>query len=69
MFINIFFIFLISVGANLLLRIWFRRRIFFGGVILVTKEEDRTLFSLVLEVTPEELESKKTVIFKVETPE
>jgi hypothetical protein len=39
-----------------------------GGVIVVTKESGKTVYSLVLDDYPEKLEFKKRVMFRIDAP-
>lgn len=61
-------IFLIGAIVGALLRSWVIRRKY-GGALVVTKEEDRTLYSLELYETVEDLENQRSVTFKVISPE
>jgi hypothetical protein len=47
------------------IRAWLQYRTSYNGAIIVTKEDDKKLYSLVLDDYPEKIELKKEVILKV----
>lgn len=61
-------VFLIGATVGALLRSWVIRRKY-GGALVVTREEDRTLYSLELYETVEDLEHRRSITFKVIPPE
>jgi hypothetical protein len=48
---------------------WVHNERAYGGFIVVTKDEGRTLYSLELLSDPEELEFEKQILFKIKAPE
>jgi hypothetical protein len=59
------FIFYLGGMFGFLIRSWLQSRAEFNGAILVTKEADKTVYSLILDDYPEKIEFKKEVILKV----
>lgn len=51
--------------VGFILRAWLQYRTSYNGAIIVTKEDDKKLYSLVLDDYPEKIELKKEVILKV----
>lgn len=62
-------IFYVGFDAGYLYNRWKMRRDGYSGVMIVTKEGEKTLYSLELWDLPEMLEFKKEVIFKVQESE
>jgi hypothetical protein len=61
-----FLIFYFGAMVGFLLRTWIGSRSRYDGVILVTKEDHKTLYSLELDEYPEAITLKKKVVFKVD---
>jgi purine nucleoside permease len=59
------------VGAlvGVLLMGWYKQRTTYQGTIVVTRNDGKTYYTLVLEDYPEKIEFQKTVVFKVESPD
>lgn len=51
------------------MRAWLQYRTSYNGAIIVTKEDDRKIYSLVLDDYPEKIELRKEVILKVVSDE
>ena len=66
--INVF-IFYIGLGLGFLLREWLQRRASYNGIIHITEEKGKRLYSLELDDYPEIIAFKKEVIFKVDVSE
>lgn len=47
----------------------FKQRTEYQGTIVVTRNEGKTYYTLVLEDYPEKIEFQKIVVFKVESPD
>jgi hypothetical protein len=58
-------IFYFGLMLGYLLKMWIHSRSEFNGAILISKEHDKTVYSLVLDDYPEKIEFKKEVILKV----
>jgi hypothetical protein len=58
-------IFYAGVFAGFGMKTWLYSRYSYSGTINVTKGVDKTLYLLELDDDPEELETKKEVVFKV----
>lgn len=67
-FLMMFVIFNIGFLVGFLFKTWLRFRSY-DGVILITDEENKRIYSLELDDYPEKIAFKKEVVFKVETPE
>jgi nitrogen regulatory protein PII-like uncharacterized protein len=59
-------IFYLGGMTGFFLRAWLGSRSRYDGVIFVTKEDHKTLYSLVLEEYPDAITLKKEVVFKVD---
>jgi hypothetical protein len=57
--------FSIGVLFGYIVRVFLAHRMRRSGTILVTKTEDKKIFSLVLDGDPEDLENQDEVMFKV----
>lgn len=64
-------ILLLVFNIGFVLGYWLKKRMpqRYDGIMLVTKDEDNVLYSLELAETPDELENRKEIVFKVETLE
>jgi hypothetical protein len=62
-------IFASGFAIGYFLKQWFVRRSKSSGIIYVSHEEEKTLYSLELEDYPESIEFKKKVVFKVKALE
>lgn len=58
-------IFYFGGAVGFLLHMWLIKNSDFDGTITVTKNDDKTLYSLILEDDPENLEFKEQVVFRV----
>jgi hypothetical protein len=61
--------FLAGVLIGLLAMGWYKQRTTYQGTIVVTRNDGKTYYTLVLEDYPEKIEFQKTVVFKVESPD
>lgn len=61
--------FAVGIVAGFLLKVLLGRRTNYGGTILVTKTQGKTLYLLELNDYPERIEFRKHVLFKVSTSE
>lgn len=62
-------LYILIFGIGLFLGFLLRRKVKYGGAIVVTKSEDRILYSLELYDEVEKLEPGTDVTFKVISPE
>lgn len=58
-------IFYFGGAVGFLLHMWLIKNSDYDGTIAVTKNDDKTVYSLVLEESPENLEFMKKVVFRV----
>lgn len=58
-----------GVGVGYFIGWWVQFEKSYGGIIVITKEEGRTIYSLELLNNPEELEFKDKILFKIKAPE
>lgn len=61
-------IFGFGLCIGFLIKWWLTHRANYGGVIYVSRHEGKTVYSLVLSDYPEKIELRKTILFKVDTP-
>jgi hypothetical protein len=52
-------------AVGFIIKSWLQYRTGYNGVLLMTKENDKKLYSLMLDDYPEKIELKKEVILKV----
>jgi hypothetical protein len=63
-------IFWVGVSVGYVLRAWIAKRFRnYTGTILVTHDQEKTVYSLVLDEYPETIEFRKEVVFRVDAPE
>ncbi len=60
---------LIGIIVGFLIKTVLERRTKYGGSIIVTKSDEKTLYTLELDDDPEQIELKKKIVFKVIVPE
>jgi hypothetical protein len=64
-----FLVFYLGLFLGFFLRAWLASRFkHYTGTMLVTHDEEKTVYTLVLDEYPEKLEFKKEVVFKVDAP-
>lgn len=65
------YIFILSIGlvGGFLLKVLLSRKTSHSGILVITKHEEKTVYSLELDEDPDNFEFKKTVTFKVQTSE
>lgn len=65
------YIFILSIGfmGGFLLKVLLSRRTNYSGILVITKHEEKTIYSLELDENPDDFEFKKKVVFKVQTSE
>jgi hypothetical protein len=68
-FISGFIVFIAGFLFGYMMRNFLRNARYYVGVIKVTREENRILYSLEFDEDPSELEKMNEVVFKVETSE
>lgn len=64
-----FLVFYLGLFLGFCLRSWLGRRFkHYSGTMLVSHNEEKTVYTLELNDYPDELRFKKEVVFKVDTP-
>jgi hypothetical protein len=58
-------IFYAGVSIGYVLRVWLQYRTSYNGIIIIGKDEGKTVYSLILDDYPDKIEFRKEVILKV----